>query len=72
MVRSMSKALTDPQLSTEAMRALAESAAADGIPAKDLLEQALERELKRREKRRELIARNRRLTVFPALQARTD
>lgn len=68
----MSDAMTNPRLSANTVRALNAAAMADGIPVDDLLEHALERELKRREKRRSLIARNRRVAVFPMLQARTD
>lgn len=68
----MTAARDIPLVSARMTRALNAAAMADGIPVDDLLEQALERELKRREKRRALIARNRRVAVFPMLQARTD
>lgn len=70
MVCSIEQTHHIPQLSDAAQKALTEAARKDGIDMADLLEQALERELQRRNRRRALIARHRRRTVFPVLEAR--
>jgi len=68
----MQNARLFPYLSAQTIAALNDSAASDGIPVADLLEQAIAREVKRRAKRRALIARTRRLTQFDPLAVRLD